>query len=150
MKKITPRQIKKIHTLVSRLGMNEEAYRDMLEASWGVRSSKELAEPEAELLIGTLEAKAVEMGVWQKPYVKKYDELAAREGSYATPAQLRLIEALWAQVSRAPDAEGRRRTLQKFLQNRFKVDNSRCLDRPTAARVIYALRKMVENAKDKR
>ncbi len=145
MKQITPQQIKLIHTLVSRLGMDDEAYRDMLEANFGVRSSKELAEPEAALLINTLQAKAVEMGVWKRNR-KKYDHLAGRPGPYATPAQLRLLEAEWRKVSRARDPQ---KALQKFLQNKFGIGRLEWLDRKTAAKAIYVIKQMqTQNKKE--
>ena len=145
MKKITPRQIKLIHTLVSRLGLDEETYRDMLEANFCVRSSKELMEPEAAILINTLQAKAVEMGVWKRNR-KKYDHLAQRPGTYATPAQLRLLESLWLQVSRARDPHT---ALQNFIRKKFGIGRLEWLDRKTAAKAIYVVKQMIQNKKEK-
>ena len=146
MKKITPRQIKLIHTLVSRLGMDDEAYRDMLEANFRVRSSKDLYEPEAALLIHTLQAKAQEMGVWRRNR-KKYDHLEGRPAPYATPAQLRLIEAEWQKVSRARDPQ---KALEKFLKRKFGIARLEWLDRQTASKAIYVIRKMqTQNTKEK-
>ena len=46
----TTYQIKKIHTLKNILGLEDDLYRDML-ASFGVCSSKELTQAEAQVLI---------------------------------------------------------------------------------------------------
>jgi hypothetical protein len=67
-------QIKKIHTLKNILGLEEELYRDML-ASFGVGSSKNLTETEAQILIEILEDKISLKGNTHK----KYDDFKSRD-----------------------------------------------------------------------
>ncbi len=107
----------KIHIAKKELGLSDEEYRQILYDCFGVDSSKYLTEEQANMLIAIF----VDMG-WkpkkkedkQKP--KKYDELGDRKG-FATPAQLRKIEAMWKTVSR----EKTKKSLDKFLFRRFKV-----------------------------
>lgn len=53
----TALQIKRIHTLKTQLGIDNELYHEML-ASFGVCSSKNLTETEAEILIEILNDKS--------------------------------------------------------------------------------------------
>ena len=85
---ITLYKIKKIHTLKTTLAMSDEEYRKHL-ASFGVCSSKQLTDTEADILISILQ---------KKIYIQrsqKYDELIGRDEKMATPSQLRKIEAIW-------------------------------------------------------
>jgi len=139
---ITPGQIKKIHTLTTALGIDDATYRAALGASFGVSTSKALNYEQAQDFINDLEAKAMAAGRWKKrPRRKKFQELRHRAGM-ATDAQLRMIEAIWFEVSRATDDEGRRKALRKFLFRIAKVSDLRFLDSDGAGKVINALKSM--------
>ena len=60
----TTSQIKRIHTLKSILGLEDDLYRDML-FSFGVCTSKDLTFTEAGVLLDILETKAVEKNLWK-------------------------------------------------------------------------------------
>ena len=62
-KKITGFQIQRIHTLKSKLGMNDELYRDMLHAQAQVSSCKDLNYYQAADIIAHLEQNANELKV---------------------------------------------------------------------------------------
>ena len=73
----------------------------------------------------------------QKPVqARKYDSLGLRLGM-ASPAQLRLVEALWAQVSRQPDAASRATALKKFMEREVCVAEMIWLE-PRHIRVLVA------------
>ena len=107
----------KIHIAKKELNLSDEEYRQILYDCFGVDSSKYLTDEQANMLIAIF----VDMG-WkpkkkeQKQQPKKYDELGERKG-FATPAQLRKIEAMWKLVSR----EKTKQSLDKFLFRKFKV-----------------------------
>lgn len=61
---ITAFQIKKIHTLKTLLGLDDDLYKDML-LSFGVATSKQLTYAEASVLIDILEEKAVAQNLWK-------------------------------------------------------------------------------------
>jgi len=102
--KINKGQIKKIHVLKRQLGLTDEEYGAALE-SLGVISSKDLTHEEAALLIRRmieLLPKELKQKYEENPKKlnKKYDNLEIRYNEqlkehYATPKQLRMIEAMW-------------------------------------------------------
>ena len=76
-----------------------------------------------------------------KPFpTKKYDDLGKRDAYAATPAQLRMIEAMWHDIYRGNDET---KHLRQFLFNHFKVSDIRFLEKNTTAhQVIEALKQM--------
>ena len=113
---ITPEQIKKIHTLKNVLKLKEEWYRDNLYSHFKVYSSKKLTSAQAENFILKLEDEAIKAGLWKRP-AQKYDHLSGRVGM-ATPKQLRMIEAMWKEVSYYEDPKERRTALRALLENK--------------------------------
>lgn len=93
----TKQQLARIHILKTALSMSEDDYRAAL-AGFGVTSAKELSLENAELLIRAFERALPKNHPQQGPM--KYNTLGIRYNSalhvhYATPKQLRMIEALW-------------------------------------------------------
>ena len=113
----TVQQRKVIHILKNRIGMSDEDYRDILEANYGVRSSLDLTDLEAEELIRFFRTMISGKQVYSSTgYKKRYNELTGRPARYATPKQLRMIEAMWAEVSYIEDPVRRRIALDKFCR----------------------------------
>lgn len=110
-------QIKKLHTLKSKLGISEEDYRDTLWSFAAVSSSTELSYQQANDLVNHWEKSAVEQGLWKQPEKtkKEFDEFENRGGEFATPAQLRMIVAMWNEKSFVEDTTKRRVALNKFI-----------------------------------
>jgi len=103
MSNISKGQIAKIHTLKNQLGLTDEEYGAALEG-YGVTTSKDLSYDQAADLIRKL-VKLLPKNL-QKEYEsknktpQKYDELGIRwnpklKQHYATPKQLRMLEAMW-------------------------------------------------------
>lgn len=105
---------KTIHGLARLLGLNDEAYRDMLDDRYQVRSSKELNPQQRFQLIKELREKV-------HGNVQKFNELGKRKFK-ASPKQLRAIEAMWAQVSRATNSADRRKALNAFCKRLTGVE----------------------------
>jgi len=107
----TPGQIKKLHALRRALRLDEATYRAVLE-QYGGASSQDLSPRALARCIEQLERQAVEAGVWQSrggaPAPRK------RPGA-ASDAQLRLVAALWKQVSRQETEAARKAALEKFV-----------------------------------
>ena len=128
----------KIHIAKKELNLSDEEYRQILYDCFGVDSSKYLTEEQANMLIAVF----VDMG-WkpkkkeQKPQPKKYDQLGDRKG-FATPAQLRKIEAMWKLVSKEKTKE----SLDKFLFRRFKIMKLENLPFDKVPAVLKALEEM--------
>jgi hypothetical protein len=140
---INSTQIKKMHALKNALKMPDSAYRKLLFTEfYPATSSKNLTFEQAEEFINNLEAMAIDMGAWEKYEGReKYENLGFRQGM-ATPAQLRLIEALWNDVSVITESKSRQKALRSWLQKRFKVSDIRFLDSTATKKVIYALNHM--------
>jgi hypothetical protein len=145
---ITKPQIKMIHVLKAAMKMTDPEYQDtVFEASGGkTQTSKDLTWRQARALLVQMEKNAVSMGVWkQDPNRRhprqKYDDLKGRAPDMASPAQMRLIEALWATVSVA-HAKDRPMALRHFLKNRFKVDDIRFVEKSMVQKIVKTLKTM--------
>jgi hypothetical protein len=144
-KAIEKRQIKKIHALKNALKIDDDEYRKLIHVNfYPAISSKELSFEQAEIFIENLKRMAIEKDVW-KDYKGKdaYEELNHREGM-AAPAQLRMIEVLWKDVSKARNEEKRKRYLRGWLLKYFNVSDLRFLDDVTVHKVIHALKQIKE------
>jgi len=130
-------QIKKIHTLTNILGLEDEIYRDML-ASFGVGSSKNLTETEAQILIEILEDKVSFKGNSHK----KYDDFKSRDNAMATPAQLRKIEVVWKDMHTFTDKDSAKKSLRKFIKKQFHFEDIRFITKIKAGKIIAVLEKI--------
>jgi len=133
-------QIKLIHTLKGALRLDDATYREMLACRFRKRTSKDLLHSEAADLIREMEAHAVSQGVWRRKE-KKYDRYADRPG-FASPKQLRMIEGMWKDVSRAATAEDRATALRHFLLRIVGVEDLRFLEPEHVRKVVNALKTM--------
>lgn len=135
---VTASQVKKIHTLKSLLDVREETYRRML-GNYNVATSKALTFKQADELIQLFERFATEKGLWEN-YDGKHEKLSCRTGM-ATPAQLRMIEGIWAELY--PETEKKRAAaLRTYLFRFFKVSDLRFLDAEKVNKVLHALKQM--------
>ena len=125
---------KTIHGLARLLGLNDEAYRDMLNDRYHVRSSKELNPQQRFQLIK-------ELRVQVHGNVQKFNELGKRKFK-ASPKQLRAIEAMWAQVSRAETSADRRKALNAFCKRLTGVEVITWICKDDAKILIKAIQAM--------
>ncbi len=140
-RKINKAQIIRIHTLKSKLKMSEDDYRDAVQNIHGFSmTSKDLSYAEAEELIKKLTERAIAAGVWRDYSGKKrWEHLAGRKG-FATPPQLRMIEAMWAGVSYTHDRAGQQRALRKFLFRIVGVDAMEFIESKHVRKVVNAIK----------
>lgn len=140
----THSQIRKIHALKNILGLDDDLYRDML-MSFDVQSSTSLTYAEAAIFVEILAEKATKLGLWITA-PKKYENLK-RDPSMATELQLRMIEGNWREISYQDNAEFAKKSLRKFLQNKFRIDDITFLTKKKATKVIQAILKIKNNPK---
>ena len=126
---------KTIHGLARLLGLNDEAYRDMLNDRYHVRSSKDLNPQQRFQLIKELREKV-------HGNVQKFNDLMERKKHLATPRQLRAIEAMWAQVSRASTAKDRSKALNAFCKRLTGVEVITWICKDDAKIIIKAIQAM--------
>jgi hypothetical protein len=141
-------QIKIIHTLKSKLCMNEEEYRTVL-AAYGATSSTGLSYLDAKKIIDRLTPMALACGVWEKTPRKRSTITNSERGDMASLRQQRMIEAKWAQVSRAKDAQSRRKALDLFIHRRFHRGGLEMVERELVARISHAIEEMAMNDRRK-
>jgi hypothetical protein len=154
MSGILPAQVRIIHVLKSKLRMEESDYRQML-AGYGVTTSKDLTRLQAADLTMKLQAatnpKPTRETSSPSIYIRKYDELGHRPGM-GSPPQLRKIEAMWADVSRQPDAASRATALRRFLKIICGVEEITWLETTPVnhvSKVLRALESMKRNKERK-
>lgn len=139
----TTLQIRKIHALKNVLGLEDDLYKDML-FSFGVCTSKDLTNTEANVFASILEEKAVKQNLWvKKP--QKYEDLYRED--MATPAQLRLIEGLWQEISYSDDEKIKRTSLRKIIKSKLKVDDIMFLTKDQANKAINLIKGIKKNLK---
>lgn len=141
---ITISQIKKIHILKNIIGLDDETYLKMLK-SFDVITSKKLTLGEATILIDILEEQAIAMGRWQKRN-KKYSDLT-RSNNMASGAQLRMIEAMWREISYFDTDKFAKKSLRKYLKQKFKTDDIMFLTKTKANKVIHSIKEIKKNLK---
>lgn len=92
--KISPRQNKYIRWMVSAVGLDDDARRDLMEAETGVRSMKELDHGAAKKLVRRLQAECRKVGI--TPTSKKeYRRSLASKGRKNGMASSRQVNMLW-------------------------------------------------------
>lgn len=136
----------RIKMLQKCLGIDNETYREMLFAGYGVNSCTALTRRQAKELIDAWEKQGKELGVWtktKKSFNKnRYHDRPEIEGM-ASNAQLRKLEAMWKDVSRIKDDEqARRAAFNTFLSNHFGVDDIIWVESNMAGKIITTLEKM--------
>jgi hypothetical protein len=136
----------KIHSSMSELGWDEDAYRSALFGMFGVESKTDLSLKELDQFIQMLRKRMVERGLLEPTEVKwgwgteKYEALRGRRGPYATPDQLRLVEASWREVARNPSDEA----LQDFISGHAGVDHIIWLEKEDVRDVLIAIKYMAQ------
>ena len=139
-------QRQKIGYLRKLLGLEDDLYYEMIAGYNGAKSSKDLSISEGQELLSRLRDVAQKLGLF-KPYAStkfksyKYNNLGKRSGM-ASPAQLRKIEAMWADVSRARDSEGRAKALGAFIKRITGRDSILFITSADAVKLINALEAM--------
>ena len=135
---ISRAQITKIHIAKQQLGLNDQQYRDTLSgfinaAGQPSSSCKELSYDQAEVLLTLF--KKIGWKEKQNGKVKKYEEFNGRSGKFASPAQMRKIEALWMSSSREKTIE----SMNHFIKRICGKDDISFLTNFDAHKVIKAI-----------
>ena len=146
-KPISQAQIKRIHTIINILKIDDDTYRAALDSRFGVTTCKDLSLSQAQAFLRELEELSIKL-YHQSPepqnvekQTERFSDLEGRPGM-ATPPQLRMIESMWQGISFIPDQDARNRALRSFIQRIAKVADMRFLDREGASKVINALNAM--------
>jgi len=138
-------QKKIIHAIVHALGMPDDDYRALLMRWFNVDTCLKLSYKEAEICIQRLRYIAEKMGKWQpmKERQNKFDNYGYREG-FASPKQLRMIDAMWKEVSYQGDDRTKEQALTRLIFNLFQISDLRFLESYQAKKLISMLQHMKE------
>ena len=131
---ISKEQIKIIHTLKSKMGMSDRAYRQRL-GRVGVKSCKEMTYERAKGFIHYLKIDAA----------KKLGKTYARNGygaKHITPAQMAMVRAMWAEISYLTDPNEREAALSHLVENKFHVSVISWMPRWQVPKLVSLLRAM--------
>lgn len=123
--------IKLIHVAKTKLTLDDEVYRDILESTTGKTSSKLLTPIQLEAVLDRLKQLGFEVDSKDKTGVK----------NLANDSQSKLIRHLWLQLHEAGQVKnGSEQALAKFIENRVKVSALQFLSSESADMVINHLR----------
>ena len=123
--------IKLIHVAKTKLGLEDDVYRDILESTTGKTSSKLLTPAQLEAVLDRLKQLGFEVESKNKTGVK----------NLASDAQSKLIRHLWLQLYDAGQVKnGSELALAKFVENRVHVSALQFLSTESADMVINHLR----------
>ena len=132
-------QVVRVHVLKNNAGLSDEDYRALL-SGYGAGSCKKLSYAEANELIRVL----VKMAPAKRPALK-YDDVGFRRG-FATPKQLRMLEAMWAEVSVFREPRRRDEAYLVFLRNRFNRISPLHIEEQMVQRIKACLEAMKRQA----
>ncbi len=147
-------QIKRIHILKSALKMDDETYRTMLggfsKVENKITSSKQLSYGNAYRLINEMTDLAKKSGAW-KDFKKKekYSELDGRPGM-ASSKQLRMLEAMWKDVSIFTRPKARQTAFMNFTNRIVKVEDITWIEIWMVEKLVKALVGMGANKPEER
>lgn len=126
----TPGQIKLIHTAKSKLGLNDDEYKDILKQMFNVESSKQISVKEAEELMSLFYGMGFER--------KSKTAAGNWRNGYASPKQIRYIKYLWKS---SPVVRNRSAgALNVFIRRIVKVDEISWLKSDKVPAVIQAIK----------
>lgn len=123
--------IKLIHVAKTKLGLEDDVYRDILESTTGKTSSKLLTPAQLEAVLDRLKQLGFEVESKNKTGVQ----------NLASDAQSKLIRHLWLQLHEAGQVKnGSELALAKFVENRVHVSALQFLSSKHADMIINHLR----------
>lgn len=133
---ISRRKLSLVHVAKAQLGLDDDAYRGVLQ-SGGVRSARDLDDEGFAAVMRRFEALGFRSS-------RKRRALGERRGM-ASDRQLELIRMLWLEYA----GKDQERGLGHWLERRFGVSDLRFLDAPGAHKAINGLRAMIGRRESK-
>ncbi|HOX51177.1 MAG TPA: DUF1018 domain-containing protein [Fibrobacteria bacterium] len=148
--------VRLIHIYKARLRMDDDTYRSMLRDRYGVESSTLLAPAQAQELTFDLygllpEADRAKVApptarVSHGGSRRRFASLENRDDHFATPAQLRMLEAEWTRHSRMATVNEKRDALVEFIRNRFAIGRLEWVRRDQVGSILRAITRVRPDA----
>lgn len=117
---LTAKQKALLHTAKRQLGLDDDGYRDMLEAHAGVRSASDLTQRSFDQVITHLKS----AGFRVLPAPRYQRALPEEAGTTPTPAQLHQLRILFRELELAP--EGQRALCQRTIKAPWPQTQEAC------------------------
>jgi hypothetical protein len=137
---ISAQKLKLVHIGKRELKLTEDAYREILRHHGGVESAKDLDDDGFKRVVDCMKS----LGFWVK---RKWEQTRPREaGALPTPAQLKVIEHLWNDLSEYEPGAAQTHFRRGFYRNRLKMAALGPQTRAQANAVIEALKQRVMRA----
>ncbi len=127
---ISKAQLAMLHVAKAQLGLDDDTYRDVLQAQGGVLSARELDEAGFERVLGHFTSCGFVV-------TGRRFQRAPTNGTHPTPKQLALIRAQWTRLG-WEDTERQRAFCQRFLKTPWPQT------RRAASQLIEAQKAMIE------
>lgn len=143
---LNPMLIKRIKTLQRAAQIGEDDYRSML-SGYGVESCKNLDLKQAAEVLSFLQNVAGQdqgQGPGRPP--KRYADLGRRGSEWATAKQLRMLEAMWMDVTVQKSREIALVAYHSFLLHRWSVPSPEMISRDQVSGIRQALAAMKTSA----
>jgi hypothetical protein len=138
--------IKRIKTLQRAAQTGEDDYRAML-AGYGVESCKNLDFKQAAEVISFLQKLAgQDQGPGSARLPKRYADLGRRGAEWATAKQLRMLEAMWMDVTVQKSRVVALSAYQAFLMHRWQITSPEMIARDQVSLIKRALDAMRRSA----
>ena len=135
---ISAQKLKLLHVGRRKLELPDEAYREILRHHGGVESSKDLDEEGFKRVLDCMKA----LGFWVQ---RKFEQTQARDpDALPTPAQLRIIQHLWNDLSEYVPAAKYAAFRRGFYEERLKIPAIGVQSRSQANALIEALKNRVQ------
>ena len=137
---LPPMIVRRIKTLQGLSGISEENYRSLL---WGyeVESCKELSIKDGHAVAKVLQDMVDRIPEHQQ-FRQPYRELKGRSAFMATGRQLRMLEAMWMDVTRQTNRRDALSAYNTFLYKRFDIGSPAWIERDHVGKIKFALEQM--------
>jgi hypothetical protein len=137
---LPPMLVRRIKTLQRLSGISEENYRDLL---WGyeVESCTELTITAGHAVAEFLQHLVDRIPEHQQ-FRQPYRDLKGRSALMATVRQLRMLEAMWMDVTRQTNRRDALSAYHTFLYKRFDVGSPEWIERDHVGKIKFALEQM--------
>lgn len=132
--------VTRIKTLQGLAGIGDDDYRALL-GGYGVESCKDLSIVDARRVIGFLQG-IVDRIPESRPVPKRFAEIKGRSVLMATQKQLRMLEAMWMQITRQRSAGRARLAFEEWLSRRFGISSIEWMQREDVGKIKRALEAM--------
>ena len=140
------KKIALLHVVKKQLGWDEETYREVLNNHAGVKSSKAL-DYAGFLAVMDHAEQCGFVSFWKAGAKKnkklKYAEFEGRRGDFASPAQMRKVNATWMNNARVKTDKA----MNNWLKNRFGINDIRWMMADQVTKVLEGIREMGKREK---